>query len=61
MLCFFQRSDSHFFMLLFLGSEPPVFRCDKKMFQVSGVRAIVGKDVDVATATESAMITLKGK
>lgn len=41
------------------GSEPPMFKHDAQSFQVSGVRAIVGKDVDVATATLTAMDSLK--
>ena len=42
------------------GSESPEFKKDAKTFQVSGVRAVTGPDVDVVAATESAMISLKG-
>ncbi|RUS70160.1 hypothetical protein EGW08_022079, partial [Elysia chlorotica] len=41
------------------GLEPPVFRRRGNIFQVSGVRAIVGKDADISAATELAMKTLK--
>ncbi|GFR57486.1 diphthine--ammonia ligase-like [Elysia marginata] len=41
------------------GSEPPVFKSNDNTFQVSGVRAIVGKDVDLKAATLSAMNNLK--
>ncbi|GFN97677.1 diphthine--ammonia ligase-like [Plakobranchus ocellatus] len=41
------------------GLEPPAFKIEGNAFQASGVRAIVGPDLDLSTATEQAMNNLK--